>query len=96
MRNLLLAAGMALMLTGSTTAHALEFDFSFSDDGSFAPFNLSGTVTGEITGLTDNATGLAAAHVYIDSYPAGLVSGLTTPFDTVGDSLFNSFKRFGW
>jgi hypothetical protein len=88
------AASIALALLASSNCDALTFDFSFSDDGSFAPFNTAGTVTGTITGLTDNTVGEQASHVYIDSYPSALGLGLATPFDTIGDSLqgFNAFS----
>lgn len=84
MRNLLLAAGMAMALVGTTAAHAgtLSFDFSLSNDGTFVDGSVDGTVTGEVTGLTDNATS-SATHVYIFSYPAGLGSVPAVPFDAL-------------
>jgi hypothetical protein len=85
---------VAMLLVGTATAaSALNFDFSFSDDGSLGPFDIPGTVTGEITGLTDNATS-AATHVYIDTGPSGLL--LAPPFDTIGNTIFaNSFTVSG-
>ncbi len=73
MRNILIGMGMALALVGTTGAHAgtLSFDFSLSNNGQFSFPSVDGVVTGEVTGLTDNATS-AASHVYILSYPSGL------------------------
>ncbi len=84
MRNLLLAAAMAMALGGAAAAQAgtLSFDFSFSNDGTFSTGSVDGTVTGEITGLTDNGTS-SATHVYILSYPAGLGPTPGTPFDAL-------------
>jgi hypothetical protein len=63
----------------------LDFTFSFSNTNG----NVSGTVTGEIFGLMDNATG-PATNVIVDSYPAGL--GLPAPpltiFSGVTENLF--------
>jgi hypothetical protein len=88
----------ALLLAGTATAaNALDFDFSFSDDGSLPgplPFPVPGTVTGEITGLTDNATS-AATHVWIDSAPLGLDLTMKTPFDTIANVIDNSFTVSG-
>jgi len=53
---------------------ALTFDFSFTNDPTFG--TASGTVTGEIVGLSDNASSAATA-VYIDSFP-------TAPFHLFG------------
>ena len=91
MRNLLFAAGAALVL-GTTSAQAglLDFDFWFSN----LTGTVAGTVTGEIEGLTDNQT-TSAAHVFIDSYPAGLGLGLAAPFDTIGTAIANSFTVSG-
>jgi PEP-CTERM motif len=53
----------------------LDFDFSFTNTLG----TVSGTVTGEVFGLTDNSTS-AATDLIIDSYPAGLtIPG--TPWD---------------
>jgi hypothetical protein len=69
-RNLI-AAALALAFA-STPSHALTFTFSFSNvDG-----NVSGIVSGEIFGLTDNATSAASA-VVIENGPASL--GLSLP-----------------
>ena len=56
--------------------HPLIFDFSFTNDLGTAP----GTVTGEIVGLSDNATSAATA-LYIDSFP-------TSPFYVFGTGPF--------
>ena len=82
MRSLLLPGSAALMLFGATYAHAkvLDFKFSFSDNGSQGfIFEVPGTVTGEITGLINNATSAAIA-VFMDSAPAAL--GFHLPYDT--------------
>jgi hypothetical protein len=81
----------AMLLVGTATAaSALTFDFSFSDDGSLGPFDIPGTVTGEITGLANNATS-AATHVYIDTAPSAL--GLTPPpFGPISE-FFNNIRR---
>ena len=57
---------------------------------------MPGTVTGEITGLTDNATS-AATHVWINSIvgPLDFSPGLTTPFETFTSSDDNSFTVSG-
>ena len=52
----------------ASPAHALDFNFSFSN----VTGNADGTVTGEIFGLTNNATS-AASDIVIDSAPAGWV-----------------------
>ena len=49
-----------------TPGHALSFNFSFSNT---TAGDIPGTVTGEIDGLQDNATGPATA-VFINSSPA--------------------------
>jgi hypothetical protein len=57
------------------------------------PFDIPGTVTGEITGLANNAKS-AATHVYIDTAPSSLA--LTPPpFDTIGGESTNSFTVSG-
>ena len=78
-----ISLGLALtlgMLAGS--ANALTFDFSFSNNPAWG--NIAGTVTGEIVGLTDNATSAASA-VYIDTYPTGLnqFGTYSAPFDVL-------------
>jgi len=66
------------MALASTPGHTLTFDFSFTTDLSNPPTgNVFGTVTGEIDGLQDNATGPATA-VFINSAPP--VFNLTFPF----------------
>ncbi|HWF00968.1 MAG TPA: PEP-CTERM sorting domain-containing protein [Caulobacteraceae bacterium] len=64
----IIASG-AICAALSSAAYADNFFFSFTSDGSFG--NVDGTVTGQIFGLTDNATS-AASDVEIYSYPAGL------------------------
>ena len=59
----------------STPGHALTFDFAFANSPGLG--NTPGTVTGQIDGLQDNATGPATA-IFIDSAPS--VFNLTLPF----------------
>jgi hypothetical protein len=58
----------AVLAVLSTPGHALSFGFSFDNAGGGT---MNGTVTGEIQGLSDNATSSATA-VIIKSYPTGL------------------------
>jgi hypothetical protein len=64
-------------------ASLLNFDFSFTGSLTFP-----GTVTGEIDGLTNNATS-SASSVYINS-SSGIVP-FSLPFDTIGSAFSNSF-----
>ena len=73
----ILGAGF-ICLMSPTTSHATLLDFTFAFSNTVG--SVAGTVTGEIFGLTDNATG-PAANVILDSYPAGL--GLSMPPLTV-------------
>jgi hypothetical protein len=70
MRTMKLGA-LALALLAATAAQTqaslLNFDFSITNTIG----DVSGTVTGEILGLSDNSTG-PAAEVLIDTFPAGL------------------------
>ncbi len=68
MKLLMTITAVAAMLTLSPPASALTFDFSFTNG---AGGDVPGTVTGEIVGLTDNATSAALA-VYITSSPSAL------------------------
>jgi len=70
-----------IVLLGAS-AEADDFSFSFTETlGSFG--TVSGTVTVEILGLTDNATS-AAAEVIIESFPSGLDSLLgPAPIDAL-------------
>jgi PEP-CTERM motif len=89
----MLAVGVVLPLVGTAGADAgtLSFDFSFSNNGEFSFPSVDGEVTGEIIGLTNNATS-AASRVYILSYPSGLGSSPPTPFNATGLPVFyNSF-----
>jgi hypothetical protein len=68
-KSLLIILTVLVVATIAPNAHADDFSFSFTNtDG-----NLSGTVTGEILGLTDNTTG-PAAQVLIESYPSAIAS----------------------
>jgi len=62
------------LLSGSP-ARALNFDFSVTEQPGSGNFN--GTFTGEVFGLTDNATG-AASSVEIDTLPAGFTNDYGT------------------
>jgi hypothetical protein len=90
-----LMAAVASLGLFPSPGHALNFDFSFSCATcmNVAPFG--GTVTGEIDGLTDNATTLNTAVVTIGSYPSALFSAsFTLPsapistFPTVSENTF--------
>jgi hypothetical protein len=91
-----LALATILSAGTATAASAVNFDFSFSDDGSLGPFDVPGTVTGEILGLTNNATS-TATHVVIESVvnPEGESLGLATPLDTIGKVITNTFTIAG-
>lgn len=91
-----LALATILSAGTATAASAVNFDFSFSDDGSLGPFDVPGTVTGEILGLTNNATS-TATHVVIESVvnPEGESLGLATPLDTIGKVITNTFTVVG-
>jgi hypothetical protein len=68
--TLIFALAISGIALSSVSAKADDFSFSFTNTaGSGVP----GTVTGEILGLTNNATG-PAAEVLITSFPAGLDS----------------------
>jgi hypothetical protein len=73
MHRLLVAAGLATALT-SSQAQALDFSFSFF--GTIG--TTTGTVSGEIFGLANNATS-AATDLVIDSLPPSF--GFATPYD---------------
>ena len=72
------------------SAMADDFTFSFTNNVG----TVSGTVTGEIIGLTNNATG-AASQVIITSVPSGLSPFEGTPFDatTWDTQTTNSFTE---
>ncbi|PYU69618.1 MAG: hypothetical protein DMG52_28420 [Acidobacteria bacterium] len=90
MRLIFALAISGIVLTGSP-AKADGFSFTITNtDG-----NLSGTITGEILGLTDNTTG-PAAQVLIESYPASIASIVGPgPIDATQflNQLFNSFTE---
>jgi len=70
---------LAGALVAPLSAHAaLNFDFSFT--GPLDQGGGTGTVTGEIFGLTDNATS-APTDVVIDSYPAAIGGLPPAPWD---------------
>ncbi len=78
MRKSLWISVLGIVLFG-TYAMADNFYFSFTNTTGV----VSGTVTGEIVGLTNNATG-PATQVIITSYPPGLSPFETAPFDVLG------------
>jgi hypothetical protein len=88
MRLILTVLGSGLIgLLHPAASQAVPLDFTFSFSNTVG--NVAGTVTGEIFGLTDNATG-PAQEVEVLTYPAGLGMNLGTPpqiFDT--NTVFN-------
>jgi hypothetical protein len=91
MRKLLITTAVMVAIVVAQPAHAgLNFLFSFTNTIGTVP----GKVTGEIFGLTNNATS-AATDVVITSYPAGLTGVPPLPWDifgAVGKTVnFNSF-----
>ena len=68
-------AAITFLALASGPASALTFDFSFVNTEG----NVTGTVTGEIDGLSNNASGQHATAVSIDLYPAGLGALGTVP-----------------
>jgi hypothetical protein len=84
-------AALTLMLSASS-ARADDFTFSFGNTVG----DVSGTVTGEIIGLTNNSTS-SATEVLITSYPAGLDSIFSNPIDaSLWDQQYqNSFTEAG-
>jgi len=77
-KKLLLAMTTLAAMLASAPAHALSFNFSFTDTRG----GVSGTVTGEIDGLADSGFS-AATHVIVDSFPAALPLGIAAPFDAI-------------
>jgi len=55
------------LASGPADALTLTFDFSFINNEG----NVTGTVTGEIDGLVNNASGQQATALYINTYPTG-------------------------
>jgi hypothetical protein len=74
----ILVVSAAAVMALSPSANAMNFDFSFSNDPLYG--NVTGTVTGEIFGLTNNSTSYAT-NVVIDSYPAGIAGLPAAPFN---------------
>src|SRR5271163_14822 len=69
MMRIMTILGAGLMgLMPPTAAHAGPLDFLFSFTGTVPPGTVAGLVTGEIFGLTDNATG-PATDVIVYNYP---------------------------
>jgi hypothetical protein len=82
----ILMVSVAAMMAVSPAAHAMNFDFSFSNDP--AQGNVTGTVYGEIFGLTNNATSLPT-DVVVYSYPAGI-----TPLPTAAPLDINAYAAY--
>jgi hypothetical protein len=77
-KNLVKAVTTIVIILVSAPGYALTFDFTFTNQLGFGTD--SGTVTGEIVGLSNNATSAATA-VYIDSFPTASFSfGGSGPF----------------
>jgi hypothetical protein len=77
MRRLLTLIAVTSALAAPLAAHAqLNFDFSFTNTGG----NAAGTVTGEIFGLTNNATS-APTDIVVTSYPAAITGLPAAPWD---------------
>jgi hypothetical protein len=89
--RLIFALALSGIVLSGTSAKADDFSFTITNtDG-----NLSGTVSGEILGLTDNTTG-PAAQVLIESYPAAIASIVGPgPIDATQflNQLVNSFTE---
>jgi hypothetical protein len=83
-----LAALPVVLLAGVAQAGTLNFDFSVTNTIG----NVPGTFTGEIFGLTDNATS-AASSVVILSIPSGMNNVVSPPIDATlwNQQLENSF-----
>ena len=81
-RLLGLLAALALLGLLPSPGHAstLNFTFSFTGGTSVSPF--TGTVTGEIDGLTNNATSAASAVIIDTVTPAALTNPSPLPFNT--------------
>jgi hypothetical protein len=80
MKTVLFAVTAVSAMLASAPSHALTFDFSFTNDPALG--TIAGTVTGEIVGLSDNATSAATA-LYIDSIPNVLSLPGATPFNVL-------------
>jgi hypothetical protein len=76
MRTMTILGAGLIGLMHPTASHAGPLDFMFSFSNTVG--NVNGTVTGEIFGLSDNASNQAASNVILDSYPAGLLLPLNT------------------
>jgi hypothetical protein len=88
MRIMTILGAVLIGLMHPTASHAGPLDFMFSFTGTVPPGNVAGTVTGEIFGLTNNATG-PASNVIVDSDP-GLDIPAPRPL-IFSDQAFNSF-----
>jgi hypothetical protein len=90
----LFAVGVLTCATSPTSAVTIDFSFSntFVSNGGAATA-VPGTVTGEIVGLTDNATSAASA-VIIESFPSGLNFPFNAPFDALANAKLIQFNSF--
>jgi len=81
MRGLWILVLTFALAGASLPAHAgLNFDFSITNTLG----NVSGTVTGEIFGLSDNTADQAATDIEILTYPTGITGLPAAPFDIFG------------
>jgi hypothetical protein len=86
----LIATGAALCALGSAPVKAAQLNFDFSVTNTIG--DVSGTFSGEIFGLTNNATS-SATSVLVTSFPAGLDSLLPAPVNATSwdQQVQNSF-----
>ena len=64
-----LVLGVTLLAAMAGQTQADNFYFTFTDTAPYDGFNVPGTVTGEILGLTDNVANQQAAEVVVFSFP---------------------------
>jgi hypothetical protein len=86
-KKILISFAAAAAILAAHPAHALTFDFSFTNT---AVGGVPGTVSGVIEGVTPTFS--SATDIIIQSEPAGL--GLTLPIDAIKDANVNHFNIF--
>ncbi len=83
----------SVVLSSASSAQALDFNFSFTNDLGLG--SVDGTVEGTIYGLVDNDIS-SAIDVIVTSYPAGLdlPTSPPSPFSvfSLGSEIYNSFE----